>query len=321
MPLLYERIKGFRDKHGYYGKIKGIYKYYLFRNSLLLHKFYKTALAFDKAGIRMMALKGVALILAYYHDHALRPMNDMDILIRKSDLKAADGLLESLGWKRRIRSNIENIAKVLHSAAYISEDGFELDLHWNSMFMPYKEDAYGLWEDAKTVVYKDIEIVIPGAEDQIILNCVHGVMWNLLPPIRWIPDMVKILEQSKSDINWEKVYRKAAASSLRYTLAARLSYLKTKFDCAVPNDFIKRLSKEPFDSKEIKMYEALIKPHSVMTWKKVQWLLHRKRNEDKCLLYCLYRFPFALKTEAGYDTYRGYVIKILRGYKRIINRK
>jgi len=319
MPLLYESIKDRGAGHRCFGKIKGIYKYYLFKNSLILHKFYKTAMAFDDAGIRMMVLKGVALVLAYYHDPALRPMNDMDILIGRADLKAADELLKSLGWKRKIKSNIGNIAKVLHSAAYLSEDGFELDLHWNSMFMPYKEDVYGLWRDAEHVEHKSMKVSVPGPEDQIILNCVHGVMWNLLPPIRWIPDMVKIIETRK--INWEKVYEKAASSGLRYALAARLSYLKTNFRCAVPDDFMVRVSKEPFEVEEIKMYEALIKPHSAMTWKRVQWLLHRRRNEEKSLLYCILKFPFALKTEAGYDSYSGYAIKILRGCKRIINKK
>jgi len=55
--------------------------------------------AFARAGLPVIALKGLALAETVYPDLALRPMEDLDLLVRPGDLPAAVRLLAEAGYR------------------------------------------------------------------------------------------------------------------------------------------------------------------------------------------------------------------------------
>ena len=307
IPMLYDKIKAADYKDENQGRFKGIYKYYLFKNSMIFQKFNKTAKALSSSGIRVMALKGICLILSYYDDKAQRPMNDIDIMVDRINVKNTVLILEQLGWKRRNNSNIDDLMQILHSTAFASEDGFELDLHWDPLFIPYQPD---IWKDSKTIDYMGVDIYIPCHEDQIILNCVHSIMWNIMPPIRWIADVVSILRKCSNEINWDRLIKRSIDSELAYFVYSCMKYVSCEYECPIPAKIIDDLSKLPVKKDEAKIFYTLMLPHSTLIWKRVQWMIHKRRTTGKSLLFRLYKYPSVLKTEAGYDTYRGYIKKI-----------
>jgi putative nucleotidyltransferase-like protein len=70
-----------------------------FRNRALLSELARLADAAAGAGITFMPLKGAILAVDYYPVPALRPMSDLDLLVRPEDLEAMGHLLRSLGYR------------------------------------------------------------------------------------------------------------------------------------------------------------------------------------------------------------------------------
>jgi len=55
--------------------------------------------AADRAGLALMPFKGPLLATGYYHSPALRPMADLDLLVRPADLPVLVSLLHDLGYR------------------------------------------------------------------------------------------------------------------------------------------------------------------------------------------------------------------------------
>jgi hypothetical protein len=69
------------------------------RVGLLLGDLAEVLAAFDSAGIESMPLKGALLAARYYPAPGLRPMNDLDLLVRPHDEARALAALEGLGYR------------------------------------------------------------------------------------------------------------------------------------------------------------------------------------------------------------------------------
>ncbi len=55
----------------------------------------------NRAGVSVMPLKGSLLATGYYESPALRPMADLDILVRGDDVEIVVDVLEGLGYRRK----------------------------------------------------------------------------------------------------------------------------------------------------------------------------------------------------------------------------
>lgn len=68
------------------------------RNIILQSQLERLVSSLAQAGIRVVVLKGAALANSLYGNIALRPMSDLDLLLRSGDVKPAIGILESLDF-------------------------------------------------------------------------------------------------------------------------------------------------------------------------------------------------------------------------------
>ena len=100
----------------------------------------EVAREFNRSGIELILLKGAALILTLYKkDAALRPMSDIDILVRKADLPRAEDLLRSLGYEedyprlsKRFKTMLSRDYFLNHGVHFVYFRGdVRLELHWN----------------------------------------------------------------------------------------------------------------------------------------------------------------------------------------------
>ncbi|MFH1093583.1 MAG: signal peptidase I [Candidatus Omnitrophota bacterium] len=114
-PIIYkrmlgnEKIKASTDL-SVYAKFKSAY-YSVARSNMLVMEHLRNILrALQDEGIRVLILKGVMLAEFVYEDIGLRPVGDIDILIKKSDLLKADRVLGSLGYSTggHLKSYLEN---------------------------------------------------------------------------------------------------------------------------------------------------------------------------------------------------------------------
>src|SRR5215813_5242175 len=98
IPQLYRNLQRYGVKDPLMERLKGVYRYYLYKNEILMYRIGTLLAAFEDAGIKTMVPQGAALIQLYYKDSGLRPMLDADVLVHVHQAEQAMGLLTRLRW-------------------------------------------------------------------------------------------------------------------------------------------------------------------------------------------------------------------------------
>lgn len=170
--------------------------------------------ALKEEDIEVLVLKGAALANIVYPRPGLRPMRDMDILVRKGDALRAQMKLIDLGFNAKLPQSMDE-QKIHHlPIAQRVEDGLTESVEVHYRLLPYA---------AHTVHYEDVSAgAIPfsvnGATAQTLNH--EDMLWHIyrhsfaLPlieqPIRliWVADFVSLVEKYVDEIEWEKLKRK-----------------------------------------------------------------------------------------------------------------
>ncbi|MGE0462773.1 MAG: nucleotidyltransferase family protein [Vicinamibacterales bacterium] len=118
-PLLYEWLGRHSDVRVDEATRDALHEAYWmrhFRNRLLLEELRAVLRAATEAGIDVMPLKGAELAPAYYPTPALRPLSDLDLLVRPGDVARMGGLLQQRGY-----------TEVDHAPSYVEDEWLDID--------------------------------------------------------------------------------------------------------------------------------------------------------------------------------------------------
>lgn len=130
----------------------------------------------DRAGIPVMLLKGAALVEAVYRDPALRPMDDVDLLVRAADIREAQHLVESLGYKvsgaSLGRDDEARLASNFHHYPLIHPSGgLAVEIHHHLTSTTAAFDISGYWDRA--VPSGSGSHLLPAPEDLFLHVAIH----------------------------------------------------------------------------------------------------------------------------------------------------
>jgi len=274
-PQLYRNLQRHGVKDPLMERLKGVYRYYLYKNELLMHRIATILAAFEDAGIQTMVLKGAALIQLYYKESGLRPMLDADVLVHAHQAEQAMELLTNLRWNPVRYRQPQMRIPILHSTPFEDDGGRQLDLHWHlfwECFNANDDDDY--WKNAMPIKIGGVQTLALNATDQLLHTCWHGARWNEVPPIRWIADAMAILGASAAEIEWPRLLKKAQRHHIIMPVKDALGYLKKTFDAPVPDSLLESLSAVRISKIERENYEATLNPMAPPTTTKILRLLY-----------------------------------------------
>ena len=125
-------------------------------------------------------------------------------------------------------------------------DGGGLDLHWkifNLFTAPEEERPF--WAAAEPLALRRIATRTFCATDHFLHACVHGVLWNHVPSLRWVVDAVLILRRDGELLDWPRFI--ALTGQNRLTLFAReaLAFLAGEFAPDIPAGVLAQLRTQP----------------------------------------------------------------------------
>jgi hypothetical protein len=227
-------------------RLKGVYRHAWYANQQLLYDGSVAIGALQESGIPVIVLKGAALIALYPDNIGLRPMDDVDILVRPRDAERALAVLHALGWTSDERRSLIQVMRLRHALALRGPRG-ELDLHWSSL-APRSDDEQ-LWEDAIPVSLHGVRTSAPSPTDQLLLACAHGLGWSP-SRVRWITDAMLVIGTTGEEIDWPGLVERARLRRITLDLAAALDFLKTEFAVAVPASVVAELRRSPVRAGE-----------------------------------------------------------------------
>lgn len=318
IPALYRRISSLNPNFTHKNRMKGIYRYFLYKNRMLMHNSMEVLDALEEAKISYVLLKGAALIAAYYDSPALRPMNDVDILVKGEDAEKAFDLLNTLGWTNKKGRNFNQTFHSSHSIALKKAGNVDIDLHWNVIYqVAWKGSAKTYWEETEEVPYGTRTVSILKPEIQILHNMAHGLRYNPMSAIRWIPDVMQIIETKKDAINWDHVLNFATERRLAYTLRHGINLLADEFNAEIPATFMENLQTLPVSKSEKKLYESMSRSSRFDLFK-VHWQIYMLTRENEPFIKRILGLPAYLKGLIGCDTY-GELLRFLakKAWQRI----
>ena len=207
-------------------------------------------LAFASEGISIILLKGAALEALVYKSAGLRPMLDLDLMVMKTDLRAAAAVLRRLGYipDESYRPEEWYRSHHHHLAPYRSADGTILvELHHHIVFpnAAMKIPATDFWREARQVQVGSVPALVLAPEHLLLTVCIHlshGACFER--SLRSLIDIAEILRVYGEQINWNQLVSDAAryevARSLYYALWLASSITRVN----VPLDILQSLRSE-----------------------------------------------------------------------------
>lgn len=254
-PLVYHNLRQNKFTDEFTGLLKNAHRT-AHRNAVFqLQRAADLTALFAQNNISTMLLKGAALGIIYYPSAALRPMADIDLMIKPEDFAATIEILKARNW-RTSGGNLSLLIEINHSCPFYDEENHELDVHWRLMRDCWNADKNEtFWDFAVALRHDSLETKTLCATDQLFHACCHGARYNPLSPIRWIADAVMILRRSADEIDWRRLLRHARVYRFSLLLRHALDYLKENFAAPVPPDFLESLAKIPKTRLEIVSFD------------------------------------------------------------------
>ncbi len=256
----------------------------------------------EAAGIPAMYLKGAALAVGQYGDPGVRPMDDIDIAVPRSQARAAVEALVREGWvpgvtplagardigdaagggwevgARPLAAFDEAYFFARHAHGFEAPDGVNVDLHW-CLFQghcdPGVDDA--AWAATRTVLIHQTEVRVPDPADHLLLLLAHGARWNPIPAIRWIADAVTLIRR-EPDLAWDRLIAEAQARRITLQTTEMLADLEDRFAVGVPPTVLVRLRSAPVGRAERNEYRIKTsEPSFRLGLQELRWLYARHR--------------------------------------------
>ena len=248
MPILYQCLKSYAP-NSIPRSILGQFRDHSLSSasrSLVMTEELLSLLELLKAeGIPAIPYKGPVLAVSLYKDLAIRPFNDLDILVRRKDLFKAMDVMTSLGYQPHFQLTRTQVAAFLKSKyefPLTHKNGWlTVELKWNLKedFFSFPLDQEGLWKRLQPTSLNGKEILTFSPEDLLIILCMHGAT-HLWPNVIWICDIAQLIDVHK-DLNWESVLRHARTLRSERFLYLGLSLSARLLHASLPEEVERRI--------------------------------------------------------------------------------
>ncbi len=225
-----------------------------------LHKsLHDLLIMFQKENVAIIVLKGAHLAQLIYKNVALRPMIDVDILVRKADLPQVHEMLLASGY--RVSGDQARFEKEHFHYIYSPPDGgIGVEIHWNIQPSAFPVDVDGLWERAQPVTIAGVEVLVLSPEDLLLHLCLHASSYHLYSwfGLRAICDISETICHYGDRIDWNVVRERSRAWKAGNSIYLTLLLARKLLEAAVPDDVLKSLEPGDFDERLITWVENRI---------------------------------------------------------------
>ena len=254
LPMLYRNLVNLGVEDELLPRLKGTYRQTWYLNQLLTGELSGFVTALQSADIETMVLKGAAIVPLYYQDYGVRPMADVDVLVRPSRAPEAARILAKAGWVPR--DDLEQrMRRQNHALPFANSNRHEVDLHWNlgGLFDLPEAPTRSLdtfWNGSVPLELGGASSRALNATDTALHVILHGVRGHWGSRLRWPPDALTIIRRAEADIDWDRLIAMATAWHAVLPVRDALAYLRAAFDAPVPERVVAELSARPVSRRE-----------------------------------------------------------------------
>lgn len=233
------------------------------RNALRINEMRLILEILSTAGIEIILLKGIALVERVYGNVALRPMTDVDLLVRRSQVQSALEQFQSLGYRREgvelsQDSNLEFENDIVLRKT--DQPEFVVELHWSLFNSPYYQQRIAedtLWANVEAMSLDGISAKALSPEHELLHLCGHLMLHHRGVGLLWWNDIAELIDHNHDRLDWDRLLVEAENLSVVLPLQAIMPEITERWAASVPQDFLNRLAALVPQEEEERVYEQL----------------------------------------------------------------
>jgi hypothetical protein len=271
LPLIYRNLERNRVDDPDLLRLKGAYRHAWVTNQRLFHRAGGGLEALDRCGIPTMVLKGAAVATTHYEDMGARAMDDVDVLVPTDAAELALDALRADGWSPQVRIDPVRVIRSFHAMPLADASGAKIDLHWRALPESVTDDDF--WDGAVPVTVGRATTLAPGATEQLLHTCAHGLR-VYGAPLRWVADAAVIL--GTADIDWRRLIDGVVQRQIALKTVASLATLVDVLEAPIPSWVISTLRAVPTSRQEELLLGLALRPRPIGGYVQI-WDMYRRR--------------------------------------------
>ena len=213
-------------------------------NVVLARDWGEATAALRQARVETVTLKGMALANVVYPEPWLRPMADVDLLVRPADRAAALATLRELGY--RSPGDAADELGASRSFAELVRHGTRIDLHWHAArYLRFEGvvevDHDGLWRRARPLVTPEGRSLMLSPEDLLLHLVVHLTLGSDFARVLWYADLDAVVRAFAGELHWERLAEEADRWHIKGLTGWALGVAAASFGTPLPSGLLERL--------------------------------------------------------------------------------
>ncbi|MFO1431044.1 MAG: nucleotidyltransferase family protein [Candidatus Competibacteraceae bacterium] len=313
MPLLYYRLQSRPERTAIPTSILASLQHAFLKNTayiaLLYHELRQILSACEQEGIPVILLKGSYLAKQVYPEPGLRPMRDMDLMVRPWDLARAGAVSEKLGYALNHPYNIEVETAVSRDIPTYKKRGvFGIEWHWrlSDPGDPLTFEPDELWERAVPMRVEGVSCFGLAPEDLLLHLAFHLAGHHLCSvPLRFLVDIDIVLGADSQRLDWQVLIDRARRWHWERCVYLTLRLATECFGTPLPERVLTTLVPEPVEDEVMGWaYEQLFagpvpKPQRMTTNLVQVWKQPGLVQRLRLLWAKVFTSPLAMSREFG----------------------
>ena len=229
------------------------------RNLMLFADLGKILMAARAAGWSVIPLKGAFLAEAVYGDIALRPMADLDLLVKPADLPRAVETLRQLGYESdQPFDPVEQQGGFQDMPPMRRSGGAMVELHW-TLVTPLcgaridDREIDGIWHRATPATIAGAPALALAPEDLLLHVLMHASVHHRFADVglKAFVDITEIVRHYGASLEWQAFTERANRWGVANGVRMALMLAEEWTDLQVPADVWKRLDGQGPDEQTL----------------------------------------------------------------------
>lgn len=232
LPLLYWKFR--QDPTllppAIYNQFKRAYLTNLGRNRIFFAELEGLLGLLTSQGIPVVLLKGAVFARTLYEDIGLRPMSDLDLLLRKEDIPEAVHLLKQHGYEEPLLHPSELLKQDVTHDVHLRQarpPHVDIEVHWllvGGERFRHKTDMAWFWQRIVPLAGWGDGVATLSPTAHLIYLCAHLGYQHGLGAVRWLwlVELARFMETYRQQIDWADFVE--GASHLSWSAAAYYTF-------------------------------------------------------------------------------------------------
>jgi hypothetical protein len=206
--------------------------------------------ACEQRGIPCVPIRGPALAEQLYGDCSIRQMDDLDLLVHRTDLSAIKDLFQQRGYAfHEHRPGF--LERFSYSLEFIHpQHGFVVEPHWTLAYPPCTATAamQPVWARTTRTRWMEMDTWTLSNEDLLLHLCLHLHHKGQQAPLLWFHELDTVIRQHGPTLDWNIFMEQVQLMEQTRAVGDVLTVTMRTFHSPVPDSVVRQCTAQARDT-------------------------------------------------------------------------